>query len=440
MNSDSFFKPKPLTLIETLLREKAVLVGVSRPPEVYKWQVEDYLSELEQLADTAGAIVLEKFIQEREHIDPVFFIGKGKVNELSDFVKQTETDLVIFDEDLSPVQARNLENFLQCKILDRTALILQIFALRAKSAQAKLQVELAQLEYFLPRLTRQWTHLSKQKGGIGTKGPGETQIETDRRLVWQRIAHLKRKLQEVSRQQATRTKWRENITRIALVGYTNAGKSTLMHALCPHSGIQGENRLFATLDTTSRRLRLKSNKHALLSDTVGFIRKLPHKLVQSFKSTLDEVCDADILLHVVDASHPNYEEQIHVVNQTLHELGAQNKEIVMVFNKADALPADFNFDAVCAQYPNAMFVSAERGINIEALKAHIGKVMEAEFQTRTARVHISQYKIISQLHDETEILEKKYNGEFVEVVFRFPKKHLKHVDVLLGKLIDVQAD
>jgi GTP-binding protein HflX len=440
LNSDSFFKPKPLTLIETLLREKAVLVGVSRPPEVYKWQVEDYLSELEQLADTAGAIVLEKFIQEREHIDPVFFIGKGKVNELSDFVKQTETDLVIFDEDLSPVQARNLENFLQCKILDRTALILQIFALRAKSAQAKLQVELAQLEYFLPRLTRQWTHLSKQKGGIGTKGPGETQIETDRRLVWQRIAHLKRKLQEVSRQQETRTKWRENITRIALVGYTNAGKSTLMHALCPHSGIQGENRLFATLDTTSRRLRLKSNKHALLSDTVGFIRKLPHKLVQSFKSTLDEVCDADILLHVVDASHPNYEEQIHVVNQTLHELGAQNKEIVMVFNKADALPADFNFDAVCAQYPNAMFVSAERGINIEALKAHIGKVMEAEFQTRTARVHILQYKIISQLHDETEILEKKYDGEFVEVVFRFPKKHLKHVDVLLGKLIDVQAD
>jgi GTP-binding protein HflX len=423
-----------------LLREKAVLVGVSRPPEVYKWQVEDYLSELEQLADTAGAIVLEKFIQEREHIDPAFFIGKGKVNELSDYVKQTATDLVIFDEDLSPVQARNLENFLQCKILDRTALILQIFALRAKSAQAKLQVELAQLEYFLPRLTRQWTHLSKQKGGIGTKGPGETQIETDRRLVWQRIAYLKRKLQEVSRQQETRTKWREHITRIALVGYTNAGKSTLMHALCPHSGIQGENRLFATLDTTSRRLRLNSNKHALLSDTVGFIRKLPHKLVQSFKSTLDEVRDADILLHVVDASHPNYEEQIQVVHQTLHELGAQNKEVIMVFNKADVLPVDFNFNAVRAQYPNALFVSAERGINLEALKTHIGEVMEAEFQTRTARVHISHYKIISQLHDETEVLEKKYDGEFVEVVFRFPKKHLKHVDVLLGKLIDVQGE
>jgi len=417
-----------------------VLVGVSHPPEVYKWQVQDYLSELEQLADTAGAIVLEKFIQEREHIDPVFFIGKGKVNELSDYVKQTATDLVIFDEDLSPVQARNLENFLQCKILDRTALILQIFALRAKSAQAKLQVELAQLEYFLPRLTRQWTHLSKQKGGIGTKGPGETQIETDRRLVWQRIAYLKRKLQEVSRQQETRTKWREHITRIALVGYTNAGKSTLMHALCPQSGIHGENRLFATLDTTSRRLNLKTNKHALLSDTVGFIRKLPHKLVQSFKSTLDEVRDADILLHVVDASHPNYEEQIQVVNQTLHELGAENKEVMMVFNKADALPDDFNFDSIRAHYPNAVFVSAERGINIEHLKLQLGAVMEAEFQTRTVRVHISHYKIISQLHDETEVLEKKYDGEFVEVSFRFPKKHLKHVDVLLGKLIDVQAD
>jgi len=417
-----------------------VLVGVSHPPEVYKWQVQDYLSELEQLADTAGAIVLEKFIQEREHIDPVFFIGKGKVNELSDYVKQTATDLVIFDEDLSPVQARNLENFLQCKILDRTALILQIFALRAKSAQAKLQVELAQLEYFLPRLTRQWTHLSKQKGGIGTKGPGETQIETDRRLVWQRIAYLKRKLQEVSRQQETRTKWREHITRVALVGYTNAGKSTLMHALCPQSGIHGENRLFATLDTTSRRLNLKTNKHALLSDTVGFIRKLPHKLVQSFKSTLDEVRDADILLHVVDASHPNYEEQIQVVNQTLHELGAENKEVMMVFNKADALPDDFNFDSIRAHYPNAVFVSAERGINIEHLKLQLGAVMEAEFQTRTVRVHISHYKIISQLHDETEVLEKKYDGEFVEVSFRFPKKHLKHVDVLLGKLIDVQAD
>jgi len=433
-------KPKLLTPIETLLREKAVLVGVSRPPEVYRWQVEDYLSELAQLADTAGAIVLGKFIQERDHIDPAFFIGKGKVHELYDFVKQTETDLVIFDEDLSPVQARNLENFLQCKILDRTALILQIFALRAKSAQAKLQVELAQLEYFLPRLTHQWTHLSKQKGGIGTKGPGETQIETDRRLVWQRIAYLKRKLQEVSRQQETRTKWRENITRIALVGYTNAGKSTLMHALCPHSGIHGEDRLFATLDTTSRRLHLKANKHALLSDTVGFIRKLPHKLVQSFKSTLDEVRDADILLHVVDASHPNYEEQIQVVHQTLYELGAHNKKVIMVFNKADVLPADFNFHAVYAQYPNALFVSAERGINIEALKAYISTVMEAEFQTRTARIHVSQYKIISQLHDETEILEKKYDGEFIEVIFRFPRKHLKRVDGLLGKLTDAQTD
>lgn len=416
-----------------------MLVGVSRPPEVYKWQVQDYLAELEQLADTAGAIVLEKFIQERERIDPAFFVGKGKARELGEFVRQTATDLVIFDEDLSPVQARNLENFLQCKVLDRTALILQIFALRAKSAQAKLQVELAQLEYYLPRLTRQWTHLSKQKGGIGTKGPGETQIETDRRLVWQRIAHLKRKLQEISKQQETRTKWRERVMRIALVGYTNAGKSTLMNALCPRSGIRGENRLFATLDTTSRRLELQQNKSALLSDTVGFIRKLPHKLVQSFKSTLDEVRDADILLHVVDASHANYAEQIEVVRQTLREIGAGDKETILVFNKADALPDDFDFEAVRARYPGALFVSAERGINIETLKARLAATMEAEFQTRSTRLHVSQYKVISQLHDETEILEKKYDGEFVEIVFRVPNKRLKRVDALLGKLAEVQA-
>ncbi|MCS6989862.1 MAG: GTPase HflX [Chloroherpetonaceae bacterium] len=414
-------------------------MGVSRPPEVYKWQVQDYLAELEQLADTAGAVVLKKFIQERDRIDPAFFIGKGKALELREFVQRAAIDLVIFDEDLSPVQARNLEKFLQCKILDRTALILQIFALRAKSAQAKLQVELAQLEYFLPRLTRQWTHLSKQKGGIGTKGPGETQIETDRRLVWQRIAHLKRKLQNIAQQQETRTKWRERITRIALVGYTNAGKSTLMNALCPQSGVRGENRLFATLDATSRRLELEPNKRALLSDTVGFIRKLPHALVQSFKSTLDEVRDADLLLHVVDASHPNYSEQIAVVEQTLRDIGAGDKETIVVFNKADILPSDFNFNAVRSQYPNAIFVSAERGINIESLKARIAATMEADFQTRTARVHISQYKIISQLHDETEVLEKKYDGEFVEVVFRVPNKRLKRVDALLGKLAHVQA-
>lgn len=417
-------------------REKAVLVGVSRPPEVLKSQVQDYLSELEQLADTAGATVLCKFIQERAQLDPAFYVGKGKVNELADFVKAQGVDVVIFDEDLSPVQARNLEKSLECKIIDRTALILQIFAVHAKSAQAKMQVELAQLEYFLPRLTRQWTHLSKQKGGIGTKGPGETQIETDRRLVWQRIATLKRKLGEFDKQHHTQTKWRENVIRIALVGYTNAGKTTLMNALCPNARAKGENQLFATLDTTTRQITLQRNKRALISDTVGFIRKLPHKLVESFKSTLQEVRDADILLHVVDGSHPNYEEQIHIVEQTLAEMNTRGKVMMTVFNKLDMLPADFDFAAAKERYAHSVFVSAERGIGVERLKEMIASVMESEFQERTARAHISDYKFISFLHDAAEVLEKNYDGEYIEVRFRAPKKLLARIDAMTQKLHD----
>lgn len=419
-----------------IAREKAVLVGVSRPPEVLKSHVQDYLNELEQLADTAGATVLHKFIQERAQLDPTFYVGKGKVDELASFVKAQQVDVVIFDEDLSPVQVRNLEKALQCKIMDRTALILQIFAVHAKSAQAKLQVELAQLEYFLPRLTRQWTHLSKQKGGIGTKGPGETQIETDRRLVWQRIATLKRKLREFDKQHQTQTKWRENAIRIALVGYTNAGKTTLMNALCPQAHVKGANQLFATLDTTTRRLVLPPNKQVLLSDTVGFIRKLPHKLVESFKSTLQEVRDADILLHVVDTSHPNYEEQIAVVEQTLAEIQAANKVIITVFNKLDLLPTEFDFTAAKQRYPNLVFVSAERGIGIEQLKATLSETICAEFQDKRVRVHISHYKFISFLHDKAEVLEKHYDGEYIEVHFRAPKKQFAQIEAMMHKLTD----
>ncbi|MFN3386912.1 MAG: GTPase HflX [Candidatus Thermochlorobacter sp.] len=415
-------------------REKAVLVGVSRPPEVLKSQVQDYLNELEQLADTAGAIVLHKFIQERTQLEPAFYVGKGKVNELANFVKAQGVDVVIFDEDLSPVQVRNLEKTLECKIIDRTALILQIFAVHAKSAQAKMQVELAQLEYLLPRLTRQWTHLSKQKGGIGTKGPGETQIETDRRLVWRRIATLKRKLSEYDKQHHIQTKWRENVVRIALVGYTNAGKTTLMNALCPNAHTKGENQLFATLDTTTRKVMLQHNKRALISDTVGFIRKLPHKLVESFKSTLQEVRDADILLHVVDSVHPHYEEQIQVVEQTLAEMNTRSKVTITVFNKIDLLPADFDFVAARKRYAHCVFVSAERGIGIEHLKEMIARVMDSEFQERTARVHISEYKFISFLHDTTEVLEKNYDGEYIEVRFRAPKNMLARIDAMLQKL------
>ncbi len=409
-------------------------MGVSRPPEVLRRQVQDYLNELELLADTAGAIVLQKLIQERAHLDPVFYLGKGKVAELSGYVKEESVDLVIFDEDLSPVQVRNLERVLECKILDRTALILQIFATHAKSYQAKLQVELAQLEYFLPRLSGLWTHLSKQKGGIGTKGPGETQIETDRRLVWQRIATLRRKLREISQQHDTQTKWRENVMRVALVGYTNAGKSTLMNALCPKANVKAENQLFATLDTTTRRMMLKQNKHALVSDTVGFIRKLPHKLVESFKSTLKEVRDADMLIHVVDASHPSYAEQIEVVEQTLRDIQASDKTVLTVFNKIDLLDAEYDFAAVRERYPTAVFVSAHRGIGVGGLLDAISSVMDKEFQPRTARIHISHYKFISYLHDAAEIVNKTYDGEVVEVEFRAPKKILEHIDAKLEQL------
>ena len=263
-------------------REKAILIGLFSPPETPRSLVEEYLDELAFLADTAGADIVEKFIQDKKLRDPAYGIGKGKLEELVLFVKEHEIDLVIFDDDLSPAQARNLEKTLQCKVIDRTALILQIFAIRAQSAQAKMQVELAQLEYMLPRLSGQWTHLSKQKGGIGNKGPGETQIETDRRLVRDRISLLKKKLKEVSLQHDTQTQGRQTVPRVSLVGYTNAGKSTLMNALCPEAQAFAENRLFATLDTKTRRLELNINKLVLLSDTVGFIRKLPHTLVESF--------------------------------------------------------------------------------------------------------------------------------------------------------------
>lgn len=413
-----------------------MLVGISRPPEVPRWEAEDHLDELEQLADTAGATVLKKIIQERKQYDTSFYIGKGKVQELADFVKDEAVDLVIFDEDLSPVQIRNLERELGCKIIDRTALILQIFAVRAKSSQAKMQVELAQLEYLLPRLTRQWTHLSKQKGGIGTKGPGETQIETDRRLVWHRISTLKHKLKEVDRQRETQTSWRGSITRISLVGYTNAGKSTLMNALCPEAKAHAEDRLFATLDTTTRRLQLKINKQALLSDTVGFIRKLPHNLVESFKSTLDEVRESDILLHVVDVSHPGYEEQIRIVEDTLVEIGAADSErvhkpTILVFNKIDLVDPDFSFAALKTKYQGAVFVSAARGINVGALKDRIGEVMLEEYEERRARIHVSDYKLISYLHEKTEVLDKHYDGEDVIILFRVPKKLASLVDAAL---------
>lgn len=313
--------------------ETAVLVGVINQEQTEE-QVAEYLDELAFLVETAGAQTVRRFTQKLERPNGATFLGSGKLNEVKQFIEDNEINIVVFDDELTPTQLRNLEHEIKARVLDRTNLILDIFAQRARTAHAKVQVELAQYQYLLPRLTRMWTHLERQRGGIGMRGPGETEIETDRRIIRDKISGLKEDLQHIDRQMATQRKNRGQLVRIALVGYTNVGKSTIMNMLSK-SDVFAENKLFATLDTTVRKVVI-DNLPFLLSDTVGFIRKLPHTLVESFKSTLDEVREADMLLHVVDISHPGFEEQIEVVNKTLHEIGASNIPVYTVFNKIDA--------------------------------------------------------------------------------------------------------
>lgn len=315
--------------------EKAVLIGLITP-DVTKEQAYEYLDELAFLTDTAGAKPVRNFTQKLPHPDNKTFLGKGKIEEVRLYAEENEIKLIIFDDDLSPSQIRNIEKVFgeETKVLDRSNLILDIFASRAQTAQARTQVELAQYQYLLPRLTRMWTHLERQKGGIGMRGPGETQIETDRRIIKDKIALLKKKLEKIDKQSFTRRKGRQDMIRVALVGYTNTGKSTLMNTLAK-SDIFAENKLFATLDTTVRKVVI-GNLPFLLTDTVGFIRKLPHQLVESFKSTLDEVRESDLLIHVVDISNPKFEEQIEIVNKTIIELGVTDKPMLIVFNKIDA--------------------------------------------------------------------------------------------------------
>ena len=317
------------------MSEKAILIGLITQ-DVTQDQAYEYLDELAFLAKTAGANPVRNFTQKLPHPDNKTFLGKGKIEEVRLFAEENEIKLIIFDDDLSPSQIRNIESIFgeETKILDRSNLILDIFASRAQTAQARTQVELAQYQYLLPRLTRMWTHLERQKGGIGMRGPGEAQIETDRRIIKDKIALLQKKLEKIDKQSFTRRKGRQGMIRVALVGYTNAGKSTLMNALAK-SDIFAENKLFATLDTTVRKVVI-GNLPFLLTDTVGFIRKLPHQLVESFKSTLDEVRESDLLVHVVDIANPNFEDQIEVVNKTIIELGITNKPTLIVFNKIDA--------------------------------------------------------------------------------------------------------
>ena len=340
------------------LQEKAVLVGVISKSQKQE-EAEEYLEELAFLTETAGAVPVKKFFQKLDFPDKATFVGKGKLQEIVDFVKENNVDLIVFDDELSPSQQRNIEKQSGKKILDRNLLILDIFASRARTAHAKTQVELAQYEYLLPRLVKMWTHLDRVKGGIGMKGAGEKEIETDRRIVKDKIALLKEKLREIDKQMATQRKNRGEMIRVALVGYTNVGKSTIMNLLSK-SDVFAENKLFATLDTTVRKVVIE-NLPFLLSDTVGFIRKLPHQLIESFKSTLDEVREADILLHVVDISHPKFEDQIHVVNETLQEIGAGEKFSILIFNKIDALKME-------KQHNNDLDFRETGGFSLEGLK------------------------------------------------------------------------
>lgn len=365
-------------------KETAVLVGVITQ-EQDEEKVNEYLDELAFLADTAGAIPTMRFTQKMDKPNGATFLGKGKIQEVAEYVENNSIDLVIFDDELTPTQLRNLENTFKARVLDRTNLILDIFAQRARTAHAKVQVELAQYQYLLPRLTRMWTHLERQRGGIGMRGPGETQIETDRRIILDKISHLKEQLSKIDKQMATQRKNRGQMVRIALVGYTNVGKSTIMNLLSK-SEVFAENKLFATLDTTVRKVVIE-NLPFLLSDTVGFIRKLPHDLVESFKSTLDEVREADILLHVVDISHPGFEEQIDVVNNTLQEIGAQLIPTYVIFNKID------NYQYV-PQDADDLTPATKKNISLEELeKSWIAKNnLPCIFISATEHVNIDEFR------------------------------------------------
>ncbi|MEE2954038.1 MAG: GTPase HflX [Bacteroidota bacterium] len=377
--------------------ERAILIGLITP-KIKKETVLDFLKELSFLAKTAGAKPIKTYTQKLPHPDSATFLGKGKMNEIQQFASRENIDLIIFDDDLTNTQLRNIELFFKCKILDRSSLILDIFAARAQTASAKTQVQLAQYEYLLPRLTRMWTHLERQKGGIGMRGPGETQIETDRRIIKDKIALLKKKLVKIDKQSLTRRKGREQLIRVALVGYTNAGKSTLMNQLSK-SNILAENKLFATLDTTVRKVVIE-NLPFLLSDTVGFIRKLPHQLIESFKSTLDEVRESDLLLHIIDISNKNFEDQIKIVNKTIKELGAEQKPCLLIFNKIDMYLSQENFRNsnshklnsslkelkntwMSKSNKNTLFISATNKTNFNNLRSILYKTIK--------ELHIQRY-------------------------------------------------
>ncbi|MGD0087379.1 MAG: GTPase HflX [Verrucomicrobiota bacterium] len=392
----------------------------------------DSLSELGELAASAGGEVIGDGLQKLEAPSPATFIGKGKAEEFAAFSRRNKVDTVIFDDELSPAQSRNLEKIFNCKILDRTALILDIFAQRARTREGKLQIELAQLQHLLPRLTRFWGHLSRQSGGIGMRGgEGETQLETDRRRVQDRIARIARELELVRRQRGLQRSARQrgHWPLASIVGYTNAGKSTLLNALTG-ADVLVKDILFATLDPTTRRLRLPTNQNVLLTDTVGFIRKLPHGLVEAFKATLEEVVQADLLLHVVDLSHPKAEEQIQAVNAVLAEIGAGEKPTIMVFNKLDRLNGNTAgtgsngvLNRLLEQHPHAVSISATTGDGLSTLLAELGTQLRPKREFLELRVPHEQAAVIARLHAVGQIISRNYRGPAARFKARIPPRH-----------------
>ena len=399
--------------------ERAILVGAPRKGANAKTLVTEHLEELARLADTAGATVVGTLTQQLDRPNPSTYLGKGKIEELKVMVAELEATLVIFDDELSPGQGKNIEGELNQRVMDRAELILDIFATRARSAEARMQVELAQLQYTLPRLTRMWTHLEKIRGGIGMRGPGETQLETDKRLIGHRLRVLKERLADVTRSRAVQRAGRESTFKAALVGYTNAGKSSVLKGLSGAQDIFVEDRLFATLDPLTREIALGERATVLLTDTVGFIRKLPHHLVASFRATLEEVGEADLLLHVLDAGHPGWEEQRQVVDEVLADLGVHDKPVVHVFNKIDVLPAaevQGLQQRMHALLPGAVFVSAISPGGLDPLRAALLERAQAQRPVQEFRIPVSDGRTLAELHREGVVVEQR--AEESELVVR----------------------
>ena len=412
---------------------RAILIGVKLRNNLMH-EAEESLQELQQLAETAGIEVVYETIQSRNAPNPTYFIGEGKVEELKPLVEELDADAIIFDEELSPAQNRNLEKALDVATIDRTGLILQVFAQRALTKEARLQVALAQLEYALPRLTRMWTHLSRLAtgggGGRHLRGPGETQLEMDRRWVRRNIGHVRKALEAVEKQRHTQRRNRSEKIKVSLVGYTNAGKSTLFNALTGET-VLAEDKLFATLDSTTRKVNLPQKQQILLSDTVGFIKKLPHQLVAAFKATLEEILEADLLLHIVDVSHPEAEAQIAAVNVVLGELDATDIPMFMVFNKIDRLKSDEELHILQCQYPDALPISAQRGDGIPALIDALAHRFAEHGTDLSLCIPYIEGKVLDLLHKHGIVLDIKYATEAVYVKVRLPNRYLKSVSQFL---------